>query len=377
MRSFITPLLASLLLFATSSSHAQINMGMAGDSLTDDYLGGSAQINNNLAAGSWGQILKATRGSDFNFGGYQSVNDGTWDTIRYSGDEYNWATSGGVASENTMSNITGLGPIPVTTFGASYLNSQVAGLAGHISSGDVSTAYVGIGSNDFFYHTNVFDFQGNISPNPDAIIDQTFIDDIAGSILAGVDTLLAAGSVELLVGLLPAGTAGGSNPEILAGIDAVNQLLVTGIDARAADGASIATVDLWSWTTDGNRVDADGNVTIGSLIVEFGTVATTDEIDGSGDGVFCNTDNECPFDSHASKYSAEDGIHPNTAIQALLANEMIDALNTNFDHDINLISDGEILQLVGVSEVPVPAAIWLFGSALISLAGLKRGSRAA
>ncbi|WP_145999110.1 hypothetical protein [Oceanicoccus sp. KOV_DT_Chl] len=370
MNHVIVCLITATLLTLSTLSHAQINMGMVGDSLTDDYLGGPALTNNNLAAGSWGQILAHSRGSDFNFGGYKSVADGTWDnSIRYSGYEYNYATSGGVASDNTMNTIAGLGvQIPVTAFGASYLSAQTAGLAQEISAGNVSTAYVGIGSNDFFFRTNMFDTSGNTYPNPDGVIDQAFIDDVASSILAGVDTLLAAGDVDLLLGLLPAGTAGGSNADILAGITAVNQQLIDGALARG-----VAIVDLWSWTLDANRVDqATGTVTVGGLEIALNTAATNADISLIGDGAFCNTAGECALDSHALNYAAEDGLHPNTIIQGLLANEMIAALNDNYGHNITQLSDQEILSLAGVSAVPVPAAMWLFTSALLGLVGLKR-----
>jgi len=35
-----------------------------------------------------------------------------------------------------------------------------------------------------------------------------------------------------------------------------------------------------------------------------------------------------------------------------------------------------VRNLVGVGEVPVPAAAWLFGSALLGLAGIKKRRRA-
>ena len=61
-------------------------------------------------------------------------------------------------------------------------------------------------------------------------------------------------------------------------------------------------------------------------------------------------------------------------------------LNTSDDYaglllTINLVNDGSssyevLVSQANVSPVPVPAAIWLFGSGLLGLAGLKRGKRA-
>jgi hypothetical protein len=375
MLSFRTPLFGSLLLFAASFSHAQINMGMVGDSLTDDYLGGSASINNNLASYSWGQILGDTRGDDFSFGGYKSVDDGTWDSVRYSGYEYNWATSGGAARDSATVNFNGT-LLPATISGTSVLSTQTAGLSTAIANNEVETAFVGIGSNDFFYHTSIIlDADGNSEFNPAAIIDQAFIDDMASSILSGVDQLIAAGdastngNVDILLALIPGGTAGGSTPEILAGIEAVNDLLLAGANDRG-----IATVDLFGWTDDPGRVNPDDSVNIGDLIIELESEATMTDlgIDGSGP---CNTEDLCALESHAMNYISEDGLHPNTTIQGLIANEILAALNESYGYEVALLTDEEILTVAGVSAVPIPTAAWLFGSALLGLAGIKRKSR--
>lgn len=45
-----------------------------------------------------------------------------------------------------------------------------------------------------------------------------------------------------------------------------------------------------------------------------------------------------------------DGIHSNTIIQGLIANEIIDALNSNYGHQIAPLSDAELLELAGVPE---------------------------
>lgn len=342
-------LLASLLF--SVNSYAQITMGMVGDSLTDDYLGGPKPVNNDLAAYSWGQILAVTRASDLDFGPYKPVGDNWDENIRYAGYRNNWATSGGVASNNTRMSIIGVGNMPVTISGTSYLSAQTAGLAQSIAAGEISTVYVGIGSNDFFYRTTNFDTSGNFHPNLNAVIDQAFINDIASSILASVDTLRNAGvssghPVDLVLGLLPPGTAGGSSPSVLAGINSVNQLLMQGAAARG-----IPTVDTFGWNTDTTRVDSNGTVSIGHLQITQGSKATEADIGPDGTGP-CDTSG-CALPSHANHFSADDGLHPNTIIQALIANQIIATLNSAYDRNIAPIRDAEILALVGV---PLPVA---------------------
>lgn len=356
--------LCCLLLVAPPA--AALTLGMAGDSLTDDYLGGPAVINNDLAALSWGQVLLEARPADFDFGDYRPVGN-PWDTsVRYSGSEYNWATSGGAARDATVVDVIGFGQLPVTVTGTSVLSTQTAGLAQHIAAGDVGTAFVGIGSNDFFYRANQFDTLGNVIPNPNAVIDAAFISEVANAILAGVDTLLAAGPVDLLLGFVPAGTAGGSTPEILAGIDGVNQLLAQGAATRG-----IATVDLFAWADDPGRVDGNGTVHVGGLAIDPGSVAGPGDLSPGAAGP-CNSAGQCATPSHAESFAAEDGIHPNTVIQALIANEIIEALNASYGHSIQTLSDAEILALAAVPE-PGSGALLALGLAGLALRRVAQG----
>lgn len=367
-------LIAALACMAAPFVQAQINMGMVGDSLTDDYLGGPARANNNLAAYSWGQILADTRGSDFNFGAYKSVSDGSWDNIRYSGYEYNYATSGAAASNNTVQRIQGGLEVAVDASwasGSSYLSSQTAGLSTHIASGSVDTVFVGIGSNDFFYRSSTFDFAGNATLDNPVNVSQLDADDISASILAGVDTLIAAGNSDILLALLPEGTAGGAPPEVLAAIQSVNDILTQGASSRG-----VAVVDLWGWTSEAGRVNLDGSVNVGGIQINASTSASAMDVSAVGSGP-CNSEGLCALSSHANHYAAEDGLHPNTLIQGLMANQIISALNQSYGHNIQALSDQELLAVAGVSEVPVPAAFWFFASSLLGLRVVQSRSRRA
>ena len=351
-------LLVAFSLALSQPAFSQINMALLGDSIVDDYLGPSNSIgtNTNLAARSFGQILADTRGSVINFGAYKAPNINTenaWDSIRNFGYEYNWATAGATASPQDINldfdgvTVPGYGSFPV----ASNLAVQVAGLAPSITAGDVNTAVISVGPNDFFYHSLVIDtVGGGFYQATDGQLDETFTNLVADSILDGIDTLQSAGEVDIILGLLA--KRPGLSAEENAAIDTVNARLQT-----EATEKGVVVLDLMEWTISGENVDPiTQDVTIGGLVVEYGSSASADDLSESGDGSYCTFGwkGVCPLDSHATKYLAEDGRHLNTLMQGMLANEILKSMNENFDHDVALLSDAELLGLVGVSEVPVP-----------------------
>jgi len=356
---------------------APVKLGLLGDSIVDDYLGPSVfnGVNTNLAAGSFGQIMAETRPGDFDFGAYRAPtfnpNDG-WDGIRNFGYEYNAATAGAAASSSAQVKLDfgggGITRFPV----ASNLSLQVDIMAPLVSAGQVDTVILSIGGNDFFYEANITDtVNGGLRPDPDAAIDQAFVDDVAGSILAGVDRLNAAGPVDIILSWVP--TIPIMDQAQIDGVAAVNAIL-----ADAAPGRDYVFFDSQAWSRTGPKVDpATGDIVVGGIRVPFGSTASADDIGADGDGLFCNFEGLCPLDSHASFFIAEDGIHLNTLMQGQLANEYIAILNDEFGYDIAPITDAELLGLAGVTPIPVPAGLWLLGSALAALGWLRRGARPA
>ena len=73
-----------------SGAQAALNMGMLGDSLTDEYLPAPNFSHTDLAAYNWVQILSLTRADYFNFGEYRGEDD-YWPDRRDAGFEYNFA----------------------------------------------------------------------------------------------------------------------------------------------------------------------------------------------------------------------------------------------------------------------------------------------
>ncbi len=355
MHGIIKALLTTALWFAASSALAQINMGAIGDSMTDEYLPPSPsdnQFHTDLAAHSWLEILAQIRSGYINFGSYQAPGGSGWGDNREFGYAYNWAKTGGAASRTSVIT-SGSFNLPIDSLGSAYGDTLALGLAQSISGGLVGMAYAGLGSNDFFYQTRVFDFSGNDYPRggldtSDPAWQAASAADIGGAILEHVDTLMAAGEVDIILALIPPGTASGEQDAgVLAAINLANAILVSGAAERGIPAAAV--VDLWGWNDDPGRLDAQDNVLVGDLVVKAESEAT-DPADLAPEGAGpCNSAGDCATLSHASKYIAEDGLHPNTIIQAMLANQVLKAMNGAYNAGIPLLSDEEIL---GVLSIP-------------------------
>ncbi len=361
---------ASTLLASGVATAAPIKLGLLGDSIVDDYLGPPSFIgvNTNLAAGSFGQIMAVRRPSDFDFGGYRTP-PVEWDGIRNSGYEYNWATAGAAASANAVVKLDFGSGFPAAIPVASNLALQTAGLAPLITAGQVDTVYMGIGGNDFFYKANVVDIvNGGLYPAADGAIDAAFINDVANSMLDSVATLRAAGPVDIIVSFVP--TIPIMDQAQIDGVAAVNAIL-----QAQAPVLGFTFFDSQEWSRTGSNVDpVTRDITIGGRVVTYASAASAADIGTDGIGLFCTFEGLCPRESHANYYLAEDGIHLNTLMQGQLANEIIKMLNQEYGRNVPLITDAELLGLVGLTPVPVPAGVWLLGSALGLLGWVRRRS---
>lgn len=350
----------ALAMCLASHGQATIRFGAVGDSLTDEYLKSNDQAAVDVAAWNWVQTLAAARSADIDFGIYKPSPLNNWGGSRDTGYEYNWAKSGAVAADQTRMNVIGFGSLPVTVFGSDYLSTQITGLASQITAGQIDTVFVGAGANDFYFRTNWLDGAGNATPIELGSLNlPQMTTEITNGILYAVDAALAAGNVQVLVARVHVRDEAFTDARslaITAAAENVNINLVAAVATRQALGKSIAMVDLWEWGTDPldpHKRNPDGSLTIGDLIIT-NTAASADIADGDmatagtpgTSTTLCNSLGYCATPMHPTHFTSEDGLHPNTAIQALLANEVIQALNTHFSAGIAPLTDAEIYTLI-------------------------------
>jgi phospholipase/lecithinase/hemolysin len=290
-----------------TSAHAPTvtHLGIMGDSASDEYRAdddrGGAYASTTL---SWDELLERYRG--INVGRW-----GTWGGTRRSGYEHNWALSGATAED-------------VVNTG------QATGLAQQVAAGEVNTVVLYVGANDFAIWNGAYAkiYKGTL-------VDKTledYVNSVVSSIATAIDTVRAAGPVNMIVTNLE---DGGANPSQFP--DPIKRQLVSNVivsvnaDIRSVVNArsGVALVDLHNAASDpviSSRID----LTNGNLMV-------------AGQGISLKTNGDEPHHALLS-----DG-HFGTVIGCLLANYIfVNPLDSKFGQNIPPFSDEECLTNAGI-----------------------------
>jgi hypothetical protein len=130
------------------------------------------------------------------------------------------------------------------------------------------------------------------------------------------------------------------------------QTLTGGIDFNAAQGP---ITDTWAFTLNGANA---AGIAVSSLVIEF----TNDQMDVGSitlDGNLFTADNGT-VNLWTSNATLDDGVH-------FVTLNGINVLDEAAQYDIKISVVGD-----GLSAVPVPAAVWMFGSGLIGLVSFSR-----
>ncbi|MDA0589779.1 MAG: FG-GAP-like repeat-containing protein [Planctomycetota bacterium] len=280
-------------------------LGIAGDSLSDEYLHETYDY-----ADNWVELLEQQRGVNVGPQNNTVMGDGDdrGEPRREGGFEYNWARSG--ATSTTL-----------------LSDGQHTGLAAQINADTVTHAVLAIGQNDFFpgpgsAYANIYS-----STWSQAEID-AHVSTVVGNITVALTTIDTNNVRLVLSNIVDYGLAPATQT---AFPDAAKRQLVTNVidDVNAelldlAQQTEIPLVDLSSVAAD---LLSGASITVGG--VTFNNSAGID----------------------VQNIFVEDGIHPHTGASGIIANVYLQAFNSAYGETIPLISEEELVTIVGRTYV--------------------------
>jgi lysophospholipase L1-like esterase len=309
-RSFLgkSAIAAVLLIFPLSYAEAAlIKLGAMGESFSDEYWDSGVST----FASNWVSQLAAFRGIDFGPTAAQA-GVGTWGEPRRLGYKYNWARSG--ATSSTL-----------------LTQGQHTGCAGQFASNGVSSAVLAIGFNDL---TAVGGFYGPIYSNLwSASQIQASVNQTVSNIETALLTVRKAGVSVALANIMDPGpmpgksttfTNASARDRVTAAIQSANASL-----KNLAQKYQVPLFDLYGLmsavlgpNTNLHGTLKVGNVTMNLLGVDSGSTPTNAFLGG---------------------------VHPNTVIQGLFANMVLQAFASGYGTTNALFSEQEILSHAGIA----------------------------
>ncbi|CAA0098251.1 Uncharacterised protein [BD1-7 clade bacterium] len=342
LKKMAYPLALSAMIASPTMLANPIIIGAVGDSMTDEYLDTGTNANTDIAAYNWVEILAGLRGQHLNFGEYRPTLKNGWPDHRAAGYQYNFAKVAATASPAARVSLdlwitTYDMPIDSAAMESTYVDDQVTGLLNE----PVEFVVVAAGSNDYFFKSNDISLFGNPSRNDEAV-DQKFADDVVSSLIRHVDRLQEK-DMKVLLAYIPMGTAGGADKAILDSIVYANKTLET-----AALKRGIPMVKMFDFAK-----NKDGGITVGDVTVALKGVAKSADLvpKGTQGAGKCRSDGLCAGPTHKSHFIADDELHPNTLVQAQMANQILNALNQGYQLNVPLLTEEEMLSLTNRSAL--------------------------
>jgi len=285
----------------SGAASAAITIGVLGDSLSDEYA-----YNGRAYAKNWVEQLVTYAGVDFGpLGNYSSPRNHSY--------AYNWALSGATTSSMIST-------------------GQVSGLAAQIPVNGIDHVVIDIGSNDFIPNGSAFNniYNGTWS--------QTQINNYVNQAISNIETAITTeqnAGADIVVstignyGLVPAVAAVFRNA---AGIQRLANA-ITQVNAgilQSAQNHQIVAVnyDLLYTSIFANGINSSSNFLIGNVPIYV-------------------TQNTSSSPSQAAFVA--DGIHPNSAIQGIVANLFMTALNNGYHAGAPIFTEAELLAHQGLA----------------------------
>jgi len=284
-------------------------IGILGDSFYDEYRADDDR-GGEYAAVTLNSVELLVRLRGLNFGAW-----GTWNDVRRTGYEYNWARSG--ATSGSMI----------------HEGRQHLGLAEQIRQGKVTFVWIGIGANDFSPYY-IFDFQRIYEGELSGRRLENKINRAIEDVTLAVNTVKEAGAQGIVVTLFtrwdldPKVRRDFPDPEKLKRVTDAIEAVNDGIRRLEEPGRVIVF--------DQNRFGEEeilprvknGYLRVGWARIDF---------------------NSCGDEPH--HYLLSDCTHTGTVVNGLVANNyFIRILNEHFDAGITPLSDEEILLVAGIQK---------------------------
>jgi len=298
--------------FLFTSPALAVKLAVMGDSLSDEY----EEDSYGLYAENWVEQLEIYVGVDLGPTATEAGEPGgAWGEPRRTLFQYNWARNG--ANSNTLLSA-----------------GQHTGVSSVAASDGVEYGVLFIGANDFFPSSAAY--QGIYN----GTWTQLQIDSHVAGVLTNINTVLdemqSAGLPMVILNVPDYGIA----PAVAALLpNAAGRQLVTDV----IDGLN-ASIDA--------EAQARGMVVVdigAGLVSIFGTHASPITSLLVGNVAIDLTASDTAGGANPTAGFVHDGVHPNTVLQGIVANTVMEALNIGFGVGLTLFSEAEILDHRGIA----------------------------
>lgn len=287
-------------------------LGVIGDSLSDEY----AEESYGAYAQNWNEQLVNFAAIDLGPTATEaSQPGGTWGEPRRTVYQYNWARSG-------------------ATSGSLLSGGQHTGLAGLVAPEGISYAVMMIGANDF--HPSGAAYQNIYADLWSSAQVDAYVGGVVANLNAALDTVLPTGVMLAIVNLPDYGLAPQTQsffPDAVGRQRVADAILqVNAAIDQIAQTRHLVVLDLLSASIAifGPHGSPNSTLVIGNVAIDL---AQTDTASGA----------------NPTAGFVHDGIHPNTTLQGVIANSIVEALNIGYGAGFALFTEEQILGHRGIA----------------------------
>ncbi len=304
--SHANPTAAVVHVLATPPKPKVLKIGAMGDSFTDEYRFYSPDRS---MSRNWVELLSASR--RLQFGAFSRANRAE---PRRAGFVYNWARSDATSDD--------------------MVRNQLPGLTDQVRKGQVNTAWIFVGGNDFVHYATNFSIQNLPSPTQVSSDLAKVQSRAADNLTTAVRTLIVANpNVNLVLVTLP----DIRSLPALATIQSLPQ-------AKPLIDAVSASIDQFNARVKELAASEPGRIAVADLNAQYATLLQQGASMGSLKLGSTSIDLRTPSDEYRHFFLA-DGIHIGTVAQGLLANLFIQTVDASFNAGIRPLSPAEILRM--------------------------------